>query len=384
VRQTTIVLLLILAAAMFALWFLNTHEKVSRDIYVGYHGEARVNDHLAAEMLLQELGVAADSKSTLTPTEWLPDTVDSIIVRLSPSIAIGAERAALLSWVSAGGSLILLPPYQEVADTSEFLASLGFMLAKIDYDDSEDGDETKNTDDDTHADESSAPRDEYRILKYSQRNRISTTEEAVGVQVIAAADSVIVARSEWGEGLITLFSSDSYFSNGSLNYADHARLLADVVAGEYVPGKVWFIYETTFSSLWELTWRAAPYFILGVAMSFGLWLWAVMPAFGPRVNLIEVPRRSIIEHVQAAGIFLWRHDGSNELAQSAAQLLLHDAETRHPGLGRLSMQQQAEAIARMTGMSPQAVLDVLNGSPGKRQREFVDDMKSVQTIRKEL
>jgi hypothetical protein len=379
-RQTTVVLLIVLAAAIFALWFLNTHERVSSEVYIGFHGEARINGHLAAQILLGELDVAAESRATLTPTQWLPDKADTIFIRLSPSISIGEERTALMNWVSEGGSLILLPAFDAVLDNDAYLANLGFTLTEIDHEDAaeEDAAEAAEDDDDLVTDT------EYALQIYSQDYRIAITDDAVGVRVISDGDNIIVARSEWGNGLVTLLSSADYFTNAMLNTKDHARLFADIVAGEFSPGTVWFIYETRFSSLWALIWRAAPYLLLGLAMAFFLWLWIAMPAFGPRVELLEVPRRSIIEHVKAAGIFVWRHDGSDALAGSVAQLLLHDAEVQHPGLGRLSVQRQAEAIARLTGMTPSAVLDVLHGQPGRRHREFTHDMKSAQTIRKAL
>jgi hypothetical protein len=63
---------------------------------------------------------------------------------------------------------------------------------------------------------------------------------------------------------------------------------------------------------------------------------------------------------------------------------VRDAEARHPGLSRMARTEQAEAIARVTGQSPQSVLDVLTGSEEKSQRGFTHDIQRIQEIRKEL
>jgi hypothetical protein len=63
---------------------------------------------------------------------------------------------------------------------------------------------------------------------------------------------------------------------------------------------------------------------------------------------------------------------------------MHDAESRHPGISRLPVEKQALLIARMTGQSAQAVMDVLLHQDGLRRREFAHNMQLLQTIRKEL
>ena len=62
-------------------------------------------DFLAADLLINELGIDADSRSSLTPNDWLPEPSDTIISRVSTSIAVQAERDLLAGWVAEGGHL---------------------------------------------------------------------------------------------------------------------------------------------------------------------------------------------------------------------------------------------------------------------------------------
>ena len=109
-----------------------------------------------------------------------------------------------------------------------------------------------------------------------------------------------------------------------------------------------------------------------------------LPAFGPRIVAGVDERRSILEHIHASGLFVWRHAGRFSLRESSTEALLREADARHPGLSRLARTKQAEAIARITGQSAQWVLDVLMGSEEKGRRGFTQDIQKIQEIRKEL
>ncbi len=69
-KQSTVALLLVLAATIYAAWFYTTHEKQFRHEFTGYRGEARVNDFLAADLLLNELGVEAKEALMIGDTEY--------------------------------------------------------------------------------------------------------------------------------------------------------------------------------------------------------------------------------------------------------------------------------------------------------------------------
>ena len=124
--------------------------------------------------------------------------------------------------------------------------------------------------------------------------------------------------------------------------------------------------------------------MISLAIVLVFWLWSIMPMFGPAIRPDAPVRRSIIEHIRAAGHFVWRNHGAGALAASSAAAIMHVAESRHPGISRLSVQGQARQIARMTGLPAQAILDVLANRDEPRHREFTHNMQSLQRIRKDL
>ena len=214
-------------------------------------------------------GIDADSRSSLTPSEWLPESSDTLVTRLSTTIAIGAERSMLIAWVANGGHLVLLPPHQESRIVSEFQDHLGFRLVEV---------ETDNTDDEDQGD-SDSESFAYSVDLEHTRYRIELHEaDTVGTS-LSDAKGVVAARREWGSGYVTVIANSRYFANRSIDDSDHARFLLDAVAGYVEPGKVWFIYDATFASLWQVIWKNAPYVVISLAVVLAFWLWSIMPMY---------------------------------------------------------------------------------------------------------
>ncbi len=383
-RQTLATGLSIAVVAAFVAWFLYTYEREEVEVYSGYQGEARWNPYLAAEMLLTKLGIEAETRETLRPTEWLPPSTDTLIISADPTIAVGDELDALYAWVqSEGGHLVLLPPEEESADVDLLLSLFGLGFEEVDPDPIGDDPDDESVDD--GAEESVEDYEsDYTLALHRTYYRITNTLDSEAVTTLEDDKGNIAVRVEDGNGFVTVIASDLYFTNSYLDEADHARLLLDVVAGYVDPGKVWFVFQASFPPLWQVIWDAAPYLVLTLVAALLLWLWAALPRFGPKVEPSTEDRRSINEHVSAAGSFAWRHEGSEALAASVVRAVLQEAERRHPGIGRLPAEKQAEALAHLTGIDAQTILDGLVAAGDNRPRDFTENIQLLQTIRKAL
>ena len=64
--------------------------------------------------------------------------------------------------------------------------------------------------------------------------------------------------------------------------------------------------------------------------------------------------------------------------------VLHEAESRHKGIGRLPLKQQADRIAQMTGRDAEKMLQLLASAGDHRHRGFTRQVFNLQRIRKEL
>jgi hypothetical protein len=375
-RQSTVVLLVILAGALFAAWFLSTHEKVPRTEHTGFTGEARINQFLAAEMLLAEVGIESGSVNSFEPSSWLPSQEDTLILHASDPLAIGEERDLLVSWVSDGGHLVLLPPRGSSSFAEGLHDQFGFALVAREPDDE---DSTTKT----NIDKTGEDYDYTLDLDYTFRRLENTINDTLSAS-LSDDEGMIAARREWSGGYVTAFADARYFYNESIDELDHARLLLDTVDGLISPGKVWFVFDAAFPTLWQLIWDNASYVVIGLALALVLWLWSRMPAFGPAIAPESMERRSIMEHVRAAGNFAWRNRAVGDLVASSTAAIMHEAEFRHPGIGRLSLEKQSRWIARMTDMPVDVVFDALGNQHVLKHRDFTRLMKTLQQIRKKL
>lgn len=356
-----------IACAVFAWWFFSTHERVSESEYIGYQGEARLNEFLGAELLLRYFDIESDGRPSLIPGDWLPDTSDTLVVRSSGTIALGEARDLLLDWVANGGHLVLMPPAEDSQASAAFVDILGFQFGDVNRDAFEDPE--------TSADFFGQP---------TTRRRIEPNGDFVFEADVADDDGLIAARREWGNGFVTVVSDAGFFVNTSIGDTRYAGLLLDLVAGYVSSGKVWFIYSSAFPSLWQILWASAPYLVICFAATVLIWLWSVVPRFGPRSSSESLSRRSIVEHITAAGHFAWRYQNAEPLIAESRAALLRDAERRHPGISRLPIAMQSRQLARITGVSEDDIQDVLisHGEPGKR--EFVHTLQALHRIRNSL
>ncbi|MEM8983847.1 MAG: hypothetical protein AAGC71_12525 [Pseudomonadota bacterium] len=372
-------LLVALALALFIGWFFTTHEKVTDTRYTGYRGEARYNELLAAQLLLEELDIEAASRATLVATEWLPAVEDTIIAPLSAQLGSANNESALTDWLNSGGHLVVLPPEERTSASDSFLWRLGFRLVDIDSaDESEDSNES-----DPDAAESDDTDSDYLIDLDLTDYAIELRGNVIDYSTLVSNDKAIVVRRRFGDGFVTVVAGP-FFENDTLPEFNHSRLLMDIVDGNLTSGKVWLIYDESFESLWQLLRKHAPYVLASAAILLVLWLWSVIPRFGPSVRTMTLNRRSIIEHIDATGAFSWRHRSNDALLAGAVDELLSAAERRAPGIGRQSAAEQSRQLAAMSGRDAQQILDALALPIEHRQPAFLRRIQILQLIRNEL
>ena len=105
-RQLLWAIALVVAVLGGAVWFFNNFERVPDREWTGYQGEARRNGFLAAERLLDRMGLRVRHLKTPIELRELPANGTLILPARRNALA-PAERERLLAWVDGGGHLVV-------------------------------------------------------------------------------------------------------------------------------------------------------------------------------------------------------------------------------------------------------------------------------------
>jgi hypothetical protein len=159
-------------------------------------------------------------------------------------------------------------------------------------------------------------------------------------------------RFAHGAGTITLLSDNRFFSNTSIDEQDHALLLSRLVGSA---SHCWLLYSSQMPSLFKLSWRHAPHLLFSGCLFLLILLWWLTNRSGPILAHPQGERRDLLEHLQAAGEFLWRQDRAAGLQDQTRKQIEKRWLQRHPRLRRLDRQARCEWLARRAGLNPLAI-----------------------------
>lgn len=258
--------------------FLLLFERVEEPREIGLSGEARVNDYLAVERMLIAMGVPADSTWGV---EELPEEGALLLLDDDPDFR---DRIAedVLSWVADGGTALVAttPGPHPILEAAGFTVPDPWIVPEEDDGDAED-----------EADE---------------------------------ADEVAPTRPPetlpYGSGRITMLPDPDQYDNTALVEEDRPGVvLWDTLTADGIPPRATLVIRGTSPSLLGTLWDAAwPAVISGLVLVLAGCLRASR-RLGPLLPDPDTDRRSILEHIQATGVFLWRQGHAAMLLDSARQ-----------------------------------------------------------------
>jgi hypothetical protein len=358
--------LVVLAVAGFFALF----ERVEEDVEVGYQGAARINPFLAAERLFTRLGAPARTLATGPVT--LPPANHALLL-LSPARSLSAERCAkILDWVHQGGRLVLMP--DEAPSLDPILSHWAVQVS-----DKPDAGEPEVF---------QIPLLEGRQARVEmpRTRRLVVTRMDAKAQAGTKAGLVLVRYAE-GSGSVTFLADAGFLSNDHIGQHDHAALAwALVRAGGDVPGGVWLTVRDEVPTLAQLLRRHAWMALASGGLLIASWLWYAGARFGPLLPDPPRDRRSLLEHVEASGDFLWRTGRGDELVQGARQALLHRIDVREPGWRSLPAPELVQRLAAGTRLPAARIDRALHGSHGSAATpaDLVQTLQTLETLRRTL
>lgn len=356
-------LLLLLLAGWGVQWFLANYQRHTREIVADVSPMAKRNPLLAAERFLDRIGVASESVSgrdyLLTPPAE-PGLL--LVYRLGVSLPPEREQA-LMAWVRQGGHLLITPreAWDEEAQSSgnNLLDALG-VQPRFGEEPETPGDGRTGTGEDAgpapllldlpaSGEPLGVAFNERRVLFDSQGRADWTVATETGAHLL---------QYRLGQGRITVLGDLDLFTNDAIGQYDHALLLARLVGRER---RAWLLYSSDMPPLPRLLWRHAPALVVSVSALGLLLIWSLTRRSGPRIDPGQARRRNLMEHLAAAGRFLWRTDRAAATFRRSQAALEQAWRRRHPVLGSLEQAERCQWIAEQAGLPPGAVEQALYG-----------------------
>jgi uncharacterized protein DUF4350 len=371
-RRARAALLFILAAGLFALLYpvWSRMERVEEEIHVGLRGEARSNPLLAAGRLLGRMGVPAQGFSGLND---LPPGDHLIVLAEDSRLLTRRQIDALTAWIAAGGRLVTCPASEE---SDPLLDVLGIDL--LPRGTSAGGSETA-------VEESiklSDPEEEFRIRIGSSAPLVAHLRAAPGKKISTRASTLLTLPVQ--SGSVTVVASLDFLRNEEIGDLDHARLLWRLVRVPTVPAGVWLIRGAESAPLIAILWRHGWMPIVSSTLLLAAWVSRKAIRFGPMLAAPRAGSRSLMEHLDAVGAFLWRRGRQEVLLESTRAAFGRALAARRPFLAGLPVAARSTALAAGAGVPRKDILSALAAPCPEDPDRFARAIGTLETLRRSL
>lgn len=381
---------MLLAVAGLLAWGLwGKLEWSEQEVWVGYSGEARVNDFLASQRLLERLGQRASSVQGLPLGRQLPGRNDVLLlprrqIRLTPG-----QAEALLAWVRQGGLLIaegLTEESREAAETQDPLfRSLGARLVWR----PERLAEPMGSGSDPKAFDEANRNVGVEIDGRTYRVRLGAWRELLDLGGMAARSAqngsgLKLLQYDLDHGRVILCTELACFANGNLAEEDHADFLSALVLGWGPDNRAWIVYREEAPSLWRWLQDNAWMALLAATFVTVAGLWSAARGFGPPIPDPPEGRRSLLEHLTACGRFQWTQRDGLTLLKAAREATRSRIHRVHPGWGHLEPRELCTRLAEFSGLGEDRIARALHKTSITDSREFTEAIQTLDLIRKQL
>ncbi len=194
-------------------------------------------------------------------------------------------------------------------------------------------------------------------------------------------DENTVRTYKEGKGRIVMVADD-FFNNEELRNHDHGELLLALANLNKTSRHVLIVKNLDALPWYRLLWKHYSMVLMSLAALLALLFWAAVRRFGPVLPQPTNERRSLMEHIDAAGAWLWKaKDGRQVLLDAARQDTLDIIRRRAPALYRLPPQELYAALARQCNLPADQVAQAMNQAAANTPLHFTRQIRILQELR---
>lgn len=362
--KTRIIVLVGMAAliGLGVLWFRTNFEKRTVKEHVGASGEARLRPYLAAERLAERMGWKAAELRSLPELGSLPPR--GVLIMPDRRQALSGERIAeLVAWAERGGHLVVDAEYLAVPDP--LLDALGVVRA-----------------------DATPPVLKPRTVELP--NGRTVTVSLLGSMRIVVPDAQVrlrigeqLASFSRGRGMVTVATSLGFAQNWAIGEHDHAELFWQLL--QLAPSHELVVYWAPAKlSLWGFLKENAAPALAASALLLLLWLWSIIPRFGPVAPDLPPGRRRLLDHLRASGRYYWAKGLRSRLVVAARDAALRRIARVQPDFATASETERIGRIAALTGAGKEEAHRFLSAGGAMRGADFIKLAHQAQRVHSAL
>ncbi|MBS1767530.1 MAG: hypothetical protein JST05_09045 [Acidobacteria bacterium] len=382
-------LILLALAALGALgWYVARNlERGEERVWVGYHGEAETDAYLAASRLLNRLGRETHPVRGLPLAKTLGKE-DALILpnrrlRLTPG-----QVEDLEDWVEGGGLLVAEGTFPESADSDReddpLFTAFGARLVRNELEAPEirEGESAKEFDKRLKAFE-----EEHGVVHLELNGVTSKVDLGAYDRIESAKEGAILGSDgrlffdKVGDGAVFFFTSLDALDNDEIVRYDHADFLASLVSKRPPGAKAWIVYQEEPPSLMAWLRANAWTVLLALGLLILLGLWRALRRIGPRLPDPALDRRSLLEHLAAAGRFQWSVREGEALLAASQAALKERLWRAHPAIAALPPEALVAALAERAGLPETRVFKALRYGRHADARDFTEAIETLELLR---
>ncbi len=375
-RPVIVWLILALAVTIGTAWFFANFERVTETVNGGYRGEARRNPFLAAERMYTRLGATAREVRSLSQLSRLPP--GGVLLVAARRAALGpVELDALLAWTDAGGRLIVEAERPPLRDA---------LLERLHVGRKRDRPSPRRAQPPASADAAtrvavpgrSAPLGALLLEPF----KLTLPAAGVAWHAENATGSQLAALRR-GAGMAIVATSLDFMRNPLIGQLDHAEL-AWSLAGGGAAKNILVLQRLQQPSLLEWLRANAWQALVGVALLVALWLWRIVPRFGPTAPDPPPGRRRLLDHLRAAGRFHWQQGDRAALLGAAREACLARTFRAHPEVAALTAAERSARLAEIFALPAEELEAAFGAGPPRDALDFTRRVALLQSMHERL
>ena len=378
-RQQYIVIgLLLVIVAVAVYFFVVNFDLVDEEITTGYTEKAQRDNFLAAERFLKKFDYSEQSHQEQFALDNIlkSNQAGTILMSYNAQIEAKDRFENLLNWIKRGGHLILelnanLYP-KEGENKVGLLKYFNLSLKKSNLFLEDTNDTPTMVQIYRNGEEFKTDFISSYTIDVESRDYTVKVDDQNGTHLV---------EFNVGDGSVTFLSDVNIWHNQNIADFDHAALLLEVLGRD--PGNIDIITSISMPSLAEVIWNNGKWFCISLLLMLAFYLWSLFEKFGPALEKVDNTRRSLIEHLDAAAKFDWRHFRGATLLQSARSDLNKYLDTKHPSLAQKSDDELHLWIQEKTEIPLDDIKSALGGDTANATR-LIHAIQIIQKIRKQL